>query len=438
MNLSILIRAILGLAFFQGVFSYLGIPEMQYRLLLELLIVLLFSIFFYFLLQKKDKSIRAPGLTWFIVFTIAVFASALINESSLSTSIRFYRQILWPYLFFLSILNINLSPQSINKITRFIVFLVILQIPAAVFKYLMFGVVEGILIGTFATRAGSMSTIFPLFVIGFIFSFYFIYKRNPLYLLLIPGLMFFAWGGGKRAFFIFLPLLLLIAYFAYIKVFSKNNLSYVKIFFSVITVLVIASAIVYVGARAQPRFNPDREMWGSFDIAFVYGQIVTHETRFRQGLADGRMISTQILIDEIIFSGNIKRSLFGDGPDRMYLPDSAIEDYGIIYGITGFNFMLISVGITGVISLFLLYFTLGIKGFKMIKKLQDPFYKALSMGILLATIVFCFDYFFYSREFFTDYIPSIVLFYFLAIVLKQQSDKKINESIIHQQGAKTF
>jgi len=426
MNLSFLIRAIFGLAFFQGVASYVGISLNQYRFLLEFLIVILFFTFIHFLLSRQDKSFRAPGWIWFVIFSIAVFTSALINKSDLYTTIRMYRQILWPYLFFLSILNIYLSPQSIRKINKFIVILVILQIPAAIYKYAMYGVREDVIIGTFSTQAGSMSTIFPLFIIGYLIAFYYCYKKNPLFLLLIPGLMFFAWSGGKRAFFIFMPALLFAAYIIYNLSIRQNKISILKILPNLILFITVIGIILYLGGRLNPVFNPEKERWGSFDLSYMISQardtqMGTPET----GLTQGRIASFKVAFDEIIInSSDLQRKLLGDGPDRLYLRDDHRMDYGIRYGISGAVFNLISTGLAGTLSFFFLYITFGVKAYKCIKNLQDSLYIAIAFGTILATIVFCIDFLFYSMAFFSGYILSILFFYSAAILFKQDSNKE--------------
>jgi hypothetical protein len=196
MNISLLIRIIFFLAFFQGIFSYIGVPVMYYRTLLELFLLILYFVFIHFLLSRRDKTFRGPGLIWFVIFTIAVFASALLNNSDFFASFRMYSRMLWPYLFFLAVLNINLSVKSIKQVNNFIYIMVILQIPAALYKYVTYGVREGGLIGTISTQAGALSTIFPLFIISYLISFYYCYKKNSS--LYSPNCGFYFLRMGRR------------------------------------------------------------------------------------------------------------------------------------------------------------------------------------------------------------------------------------------------
>lgn len=124
--------------------------------------------------------------------------------------------------------------------------------------------------------------------------------------------------------------------------------------------------------------------------------------------------------------GDLKRKLLGDGPDRLYHSDDHREDYGIRYGISGAVFFLISTGLVGTLSLFYLYFIMGIKAYNSMRRLNEPLYIAIAFGTLLATIVFCIDFLFYSRVFIFGYIPSILYFYFIAIFLKEDMNKSKN------------
>jgi hypothetical protein len=429
MNISLLIRFIFGMAFFQGVLSYLGMPSVFYKLIIEACIAGLFFVYLYFLSGRTKKSFNAPGLVWFVLFTFTVFISVSVNDSDLMTSILMYRQILWPYLFFIAILNIDLSHNSINRINKFIVVLVVIQVPAAIYKYVMYGVVEDIIIGTFSVHEGALSTVFPMFIIGYALALYFVYKRNPFYLLLISGFIFFAWGGGKRAFFILLPVFMLLAYYIYYKTVSRSNIQLSKLFLSFVLIILISVMAIFVGAKSTPTLNPEGSYWGSFNVSFIISKTVDYESRMgrERGTTGGRIATTKNVIGRIANS-DFNEKFVGFGPDQLYMGENRRWEYGIRYGITGLNFGLISVGIAGTITLFMLFLTLGLRAGKTIKKIHDPFHKALAYGTILATIVFCFDFLMYSRAFFTDYLTSILFFYIVAIVLKHSiHDYQINE-----------
>jgi hypothetical protein len=427
MQLSLVIKIIFGIVFLQGLFNYLGIPPLQHQLLFEFSILLLMFALFQFLTFRTRKDFLAPGLIWFVLFTISMLVSGLINDPDAYVSFLLYRNILLPYLLFLAILNIDLSDKLIKGVNRFIIILVIIQIPAAVYKYMTYGIREGTLIGTFANNAGSLSTIFPLFVISYIIAFHLIYKIHPLYLLLIPGFIFFAWGGGKRAFFFFLPGLLLITYFIYLKKVVHRKLNIPRLVLTLMLVVIISIIPIYIGVRASPKLNPENSQWGSFNSAFMISQIVGYETRGQdEATTGGRIATTQNAINRLVSHASTSQKMFGFGPDQLYMRDDHSASFRIRYGVTGMVFSLISVGIFGTISLFLLYLSIAKNIFRNFAYIQDSYYKSIAFGTILAAIVFCFDFLFYSRVFFIGFMPSVLFFYFSAITLKQTYDLTSN------------
>jgi hypothetical protein len=143
------------------------------------------------------------------------------------------------------------------------------------------------------------------------------------------------------------------------------------------------------------------------------------DKQFSSGGSVGRISSFKSASEIIIKRSNLSRKLLGDGPDRLEASNDQRAKYGIIYGISGATFYLVSSGLIGVLSFFFLFLAIGIKIYKNIDGLQDPFYIAIAFGTILATIVFCFDFLFYSVVFFTGYIPSLLFFYLAAILFKQ-------------------
>jgi hypothetical protein len=298
--------------------------------------------------------------------------------------------------------------------------MVLLQIPAAIYKYLRYDVVEGIIIGTFSTQAGALSTIFPLFIIGYIVAFYFCYKKNNWYLLLIPCLMFFAWGGGKRGFFMFLPVLLFSAFIIYNLSIRQYKMKAQRLILSLFIIAIFSGITIYLGARLNPVFNPERERWGSFNLSYMINQAIVTQTEDSQrfGGTTGRISTFNAALDHIFYSNNTTRILLGDGPDRLDSSNNYAARYGIVYGITGATFYLISSGAVGAVSFFLLFVFFGFRSYRYLKIFDDPFYLAISFGSTLAIILFFIDYFFYSTSFFIGYIPSLLFYYLFALIVR--------------------
>jgi hypothetical protein len=420
MKPDIIIRFIFGMIFMQGLMRYIGIPGLYINAIIEISILLFFIASVYVSFVKR-KTFNLPVIVPFFIFSLAVFLSIVYNDSDIYNSFLMYRQFMWPYLFFVAVYNLNISAESLKKINKFIIFFILLQIPAAVYKYLMFGMREGTIIGTFANNSGSLSTIFPLFIIGYLISLYLVYKKKPIYLLLIIGFMFFAWGGGKRGFFFILPVLILAAL-------CIHNLEYLrslnigKVISMAFIMPILIVSIFYIAGRALPTLNPEQKVGGNFDFEFMINYLIQYETRTGRETQESRgRISTTRSIYYHFMEVDLNRKILGDGPDRLYnLEESgdARYSYGFGYGMTGVIFTIIGVGLVGTLSLFYLYVNIGLQSKKLLKTINDPFYKAIAFGTILATLVFCFDFLIYSRAFLFRFMPSVLFFYIVAMLIK--------------------
>ena len=410
---------------------YAGIPGLYVNAIIEISILLFFigSVHLSFL---KRKTLKLPAIEPFLIFSLVLFLSIEYNESDIFHSFLMYRHFVWPYLFFVAIYNLNISTVSLKKINKFIIFFILLQIPAAVYKYLMYGMREGTIIGTFANDSGSMSTIFPLFIIGYLISLYLVYKRNPIYLLLIIGFMFFAWGGGKRAFFLVLPGLLLAALFMY-NIAYIRSLNLAKLTSMILLVFILLISIIYTGGRMLPTLNPENKVGGRFDLAYMTNYVVQYESRTRSDTHEtrGRISTTKNIFNHFI-KVDLNRKILGDGPDRLYTLEAsgdARHSYGFGYGMTGVIFSIISVGLFGTLSLFYLYVSVGMKSIRLYKAIPDPFYKAIAFGTILATLIYCFDFLMYSRAFMFMFMPSVLFFYIVAMLIKIHTNNESYQEV---------
>ncbi len=418
-------QVIIVLAMLVGLASYLGLPGFLYQLALEGSLILLFILSIYKTSFIKKERYKAPFLIWFLLYTTVILLSMALNSRGYYDTYLMYRNTLLIYLFFLTVYNFNFKARSVFKINRLIIFLVILQIPAAIYKYTSYGLVEGTIIGTISTQAGTLSTIFPLFVIGYLFSLYMIYKRKPVYLFLIIGFVFFSWGGGKRAFWFVLPVLLLIGYMLWAKNEKRITINVPRIAFATAVLMIVGFGVLYTAGRMSPTLNPEGEVGGSFDIVHMYEYSRGYYIGDRRGdpfageYTTSRF-ATPVRIYEIISSGDTRQYLFGLGPDIIYgQTRDEIDHLGFRAGVTGLGFQLISVGVLGALFLFMFFLKMGMKYYEIYKFEEDIYWKALMFGGMLATFVFLFDFFFYSRAFISGYNPALLFVYGLAIGLNR-------------------
>ena len=81
------------------------------------------------------------------ILAVATFSYSY-NQPEILPAIFFVRQIFIFYLFFVALLNLNLSEETVFKINKLIIFLFLIQLPAAAVKLILVGQWEGLGIGT--------------------------------------------------------------------------------------------------------------------------------------------------------------------------------------------------------------------------------------------------------------------------------------------------
>jgi hypothetical protein len=182
-----IINLIIIIAFTEGAISLIGPSESSMRTFRELLIILLFSLSFVKNTFNYSNSYGIAKKYWYygigsiaLLFFVAIF-SMIYNDTSGIEFFLFFLRVLPPFLFFWSILKVNFK---VDRALYTLKIMVLLQIPAVIIKYFIIGISESGGIGTMSIHAGSLSTIFPLFVISYIFSLY-LSRKNKKYIILI-------------------------------------------------------------------------------------------------------------------------------------------------------------------------------------------------------------------------------------------------------------
>lgn len=429
MKVHYLLILCIGLSLFEGLAELVGIPTFPYRLLIEAIIILLL----YRAVQDNKNNLLAPGLKVFMGISLFFAASVLVNNSELLTSYRMYRNVLSPYMLFVAILNLNIKETSFIKVNTFIYAMLFIQIIASFFKYLAWGVTEGGLIGTFSTTTGALSTLFPLLSIIFLFLLFLLYKQRGIYVILVLGFLFMAWGGGKRAIVFLLPVFLVLTYLLYKKYEHKISLFNFKNVYLVGFIILISIPAFYILVIFTPTLNPERQYGGSFDInyAFNYALFYHMESHIHQGYSEltgaplvlGRVATLNRSLE--LTTENKEKFLFGYGPSLIHgasRGDDALVYFGVVEFQTGLSRYIMAIGIPGALLVALLFVKIGIIALKNYHFLSN-YWKVMSLGVFMSMLVFLFDYFMYSRAFVDGLIPSILFFYFAAAVLKQNKNQ---------------
>jgi len=243
------------------------------------------------------------GIHIIVGFLIITFISLIYNSSSFISELLFLRLILRYYLLFLAIINLDFEEKSMKTIINVLIFIFLVQIPLAVIKLFIYGPGET----SFGLNSHSVSAYFPLIAIAFLFSFYFIYKNKPVYVLFSLGFVGFSIIGMKRAFLFFLPIVLL-----YIGWILKKDFKITFKFLLLTTLIVIIS--LYFISRLIPTLNPQKTVWGDFNLKHLINyayNYTTHSTA--SGIPTGRVSTTLSVFNRLSNRGLYELS-FGFGP----------------------------------------------------------------------------------------------------------------------------
>ncbi len=379
------------------------------------------------LLIKKGKKRLAFDIeiSLFSGYIIAIIISSLINHSEIKDAISFALYTTPAIVVYLYIMKATFSERQQKQNDQLIFIIFGVQIIASIIKIVFWGKSENV-IGTIHFSSGSLNTIVPLIGVSMLGSFYVFYKRSKLYLFLMVGFFFMAWTGNKRGIYFYIIILIIIAFFSYLKIIKRTNIiKLIKSSKSFLLLIPIISVIIYFGVKYTPTLNPEHRMGGSFNVNYIYNYALEYSTQIDSKGYSGGRLSGLLSVFKSMKEANLLRFFFGDGPGRLL--GVRIEDRNVyskyklshLIGVNGWSMALISVGFIGATIITIFYFRISIFAFKFAKKENDPYWKAIGFGTYLVTIVFFLDFFTYTRAFYHSIPLNIALLYFHAC-LKQR------------------
>jgi hypothetical protein len=437
---------ILALLLVQGTLEMaLGIPTIVTRFVAETLILLLFVIGCARQVGIRRRPLLVPGIRPMLLLTGAIATSYAMNKPALLPAILFARHLLVFYVFFLALMNLEWSQSTGNAVMRFLVVMIVLQLVAGIEKLFRRGIEEGGGIGTMSAQAGSLSTIFPLFVIAFLTAL-FLYKNEKKYLLLMPVFMAFGVLNQKRALVFLVPFLMLLQYAVFrlssgasvvAPAWTGRVMRRVGGFRMILGVVMIAALGVYIAGRTLRSLNPDSRFGGRFDFGYMLRTVVEYETYVFSGavaleevgyaaenLTFGRVVSTVSTFTTLATEG-VGTFAFGRGPGTLI--ESALiegtqhEAYlriGIVAGKTGVVWLMQQIGLVGTFAMLWFYWQMVARLARQHRTLRDPTERAFALGLIGVTAVFIGDFAGYSTATLVTGTVTPVYFFLLAYCFK--------------------
>lgn len=430
-----LIALIFVLTFTKGVLEIYGVSETIVQLIVDALIMLVFSYSFLYIL--KNKKIKGPGLGINFILLAIILISFLLTGSNEVLMILFIRKFGIYILFFYALFNIGLNDIEKEKLLKLLVILFLIQIPAALFKLVVIGAQEDF-IGTMSIQSGSLATIMPMMAISYLIARYLEFKKTKdlVFILLFIGIGLISLKMGILFYVMFLFIVLSYFYsLKHTKGFNLLNVIFVK---KMIAVSVILSLIFAAFVSLNPRANPEGVVGGSIDIDYLKNYIDQYQHLKYEHISlegEGRFDAPGVALDRLNNKGLI-HVLFGFGPGDILKSSfnpyefPLREKYNIGYGgRLGLVWVMMQLGLVGVIVFVLFHLVLFERLWRVyIRKSTGIKERALALGILGFPIIYMLDFFTYSSLLIIE--SGVTCAYYFAIFYILTSYRNSDEKVL--------
>lgn len=405
-----IITVILIMSYFIGLLSLIGFELQKTRLIIYSLVFVLFIA----TLLKKEKKKMFPQINELLILTAILVIGNFFNQGNWISFFRLYIDIVVGFLFFYSIVNFKNINVLFNK--RLIIVIFFFQFIAVGYKFIFIGIQEDELIGTMSNTAGSLSVIFPLFASTIIIP-YILIKFSYKYLAVLALLVFFSIVGDKRAMVFFFPVVFFFGYLIYNKLVFKKLINIKRI----LAFSLLGICVFYIGSRALPSLNPENEVWGEFNFEYTKNYIIDYNAygkEHKSGRDYSRINAPIYFMDKLANMEN-ENLFLGLGPilvNSKFADINSTENHQIDFGYQGrasFNYLIIQIGLLGLILILYIYVKLFIQVIKKIKSSNTEKAKYFLVSVILMFFIWILDFFFYSDSMYL--ITPMVLSFHLAI-----------------------
>ena len=356
----------------------------------------------------------------FVVFSLYfVFNNLSVHHDGVLFVFSQYSKYLVPFVCLLLFIHYaRRDTIYLRYFNRLIGLLLLIQVVISAYKFILLGGHhwEG-MVGTFGgLRGGGTGTSFPLVALCWVAINSNMDIRKWKSWLFIAGLLLLGIAAGKRAVILLFPILFIILSVYVCKKKYSNR---------VWIMIAVAPLIFYLGVRLTPTFNPEKKVWGSFDLEYMMnytenyamGEVGEGEEREDYtGRVGSALAFWEIFVDTDNYS---VKTLLGEGTEKAYTSSEDRESYdqygkelGLTHrgDVTGILMLYIAIGIVGVLLFIVYYWFL----FRLVR------YKRLRW-VLFALVMF--DFVFYNSMMIRDPFVSMVMMFVIVYSLIQYSSK---------------
>ncbi len=379
----------------------------------ELVIILYFMKTFLIKTRRLDPRF----FQLYIPFLFVVLLSQAVNfgEEHIITILFTFRLLFRYVILFYTLQVLPLRERAVKNLIRFILILLVIQIPVAVVKLFLYGQGESA-IGTYAVSGGLYSTILPLIGISLFFGLFYFLKRRTFYILVCIGFVAFGIIGGKRGILFLVPALMIYLFLSLPR--KTVSLRTRMVSYALLFVLLAMSVWAPLAFLNTLRDDP-------------LGYAISYETATSRDQSIGR-VSTTINVFNTLAS-RPKAFFFGFGPGSLlesYWSEYMgrirrdVESFGFLYGITGFSWNAIEFGYLGAILFLLPIIHLYKINRRFLLKTEDAYWKALSFGLGGITAFSIVIHVVYG-PFYRQDIPAFLLLFFGGLVYKMETQRNL-------------
>lgn len=318
------------LVFWSGMFSFMGI---QIHNAYKVLIVLYAFYIWWPKIFKPYFSIDKYVNIAFITFTLSFWISYILQGGNIITMLSQYGyKYCLVFIIYHGIKDIMINKHKREYLKSLLLNILFVQVYLSVIKIVIFGFGHESHVGSITYGSGGTAVVLP--IVGLIF--YWITKNQMLEKrdwLIIASFFIIAIASGKRAPVFLFPVFTLLLMVSWKNIFNIRTVS---------IIIPLVLLIFYFGVRVTPSLNPDREIWGSFNINHVIDYTLEYNfgtnnlTSVIQGNqpTSGRGGSLLLLFNtDNLGLNNTEEILFGRGLYRVATREEGRFIGGSAYGI---------------------------------------------------------------------------------------------------------
>lgn len=386
-----MLTGIIMLLFNQGfLISLLRTSGSQFS---KFLFVVLITIFLFAAKFKGFTRVDTRILLHTCLFAFLFFLNYIYNEVNLLwASFQYYKYFV-PIALFFAIRGWDLDFTQSTYYGKLVIKLIAFQVVFSIVKLIIIGFRENIT-GSIANVGGGVGVGYAIMglILFWVMRGRKISGRDWWYvasLLLIPV------ASNKRAIWFLYPAIIFLLITNRI---TKQTLQ------KIILVLALIPMIVYVGFRFNPSLNPEKKIWGSFNLGYALDYALSYsgasEEKLQSDYASGRWGATLVILDNTLSNPLSSDALIGYARSRegKLSEDFIPQDYGLRPGtmISSLGIMLLQLGWPATLLAILIFA-------QMIYTIPD---KKIARIIALYVM---FDVVFYSGSMINSPVQSLLL-----------------------------